>query len=67
MESHGEVGPRTFQELVKLGKRIDAAEAAKRRSRTLFTALAVAASVAVVALVTFSLTRDMYRVSPLAR
>ena len=65
MESHGEVGPRTFQELVKLGKRIDAAEAAKRRSRTLFTALAVAASVAVVALVTFSLTRDMYRVSPL--
>ena len=65
MESHGEVGPRTFQELVKLGKRIDAAEASKRRSRTFFTMLAVAASVAVVALATYSITREKYMASPL--
>ena len=64
-ESHGETSPRTYQELVRLGKRIDAAEAKKRRLRTVVSAFAMAASVALVALVTFSLTRSKYTVSPL--
>ena len=64
-ESHGETSPRTYQELVRLGKRIDAAEAKKRLLRTVVSAFAMAASVALVALVTFSLTRSKYTVSPL--
>ena len=64
-ESRGETNPRTFQELVRLGKRIDDAGAKRHRLRTVFSALAVAASVAVAALVTFSLTRSKYTVSPL--
>lgn len=64
-ESHGETSPRTYQELVRLGKRIDAAEAKIRRLRTVVSAFAMAASVALVALVTFSLTRSKYMVSPL--
>ena len=64
-ESHGETSSRTYQELVRLGKRIDAAEAKKRLLRTVVSAFAMAASVALVALVTFSLTRSKYTVSPL--
>ena len=45
-ESHGEVNPRTFQELVRLGKRIDDADARKHRLRAVFSALAVAAAAA---------------------
>lgn len=60
MESHGEVSSRTFHELEKLGRRIDAAEASKRRFRQVMYAVAIAASVAVVALITFSLTKEKY-------
>jgi ferric-dicitrate binding protein FerR (iron transport regulator) len=63
--SKGEASPVTFRELVRLGKRIDAAEARRRLGRTVWTVFAAAASVAVVALVTFSLTRSKYSVTPL--
>lgn len=64
-ESHGEVTPRTFQELMKVSRRIDASEARQRRFRVVLSALAAAASVAVVALSTFFLTRSRYQVDPL--
>ena len=64
-QSHGEIGPRTFQELVKLGKRIDAAQERKRRFGVVFSAVAVAASLAIVAALSFTLARDKFMVSPL--
>jgi ferric-dicitrate binding protein FerR (iron transport regulator) len=64
-ESNGEISPRTFQEWVRLGGRIDAAERRSRRRRTLATVFAAAASLAVVAMLTFSLTRREYSISPL--
>lgn len=63
--SKAETSPATFQELVRLGKRIDAAEARRRLGRTVWTVFAAAASVAVAALVTFSLTKDRYMLPPL--
>lgn len=64
-ESHGEVTPRTFQELMKVSRRIDAFEGRKRHFRAVITALAAAASIAVVALSTFFITRSRYSVDPL--
>ena len=64
-ESGGEVSPRTFRELLRLSKRIDAAEARSRRRRNIISAIAIAASLAIVASVTFTLTRKEYSVSPL--
>lgn len=64
-ESGGQVSPRSFRELVRLGKRIDAAESKRRLWKTVFSISAVAASLGIVAMVTFSLTRNQYRVSPL--
>ena len=64
-ESGGEISPRTFRELLRLSKRIDAAEARSRRRRTFISAFAIAASLAIVASVTFTLTRKEYSVSPL--
>lgn len=64
-ESRGEVTPRTFQELVRTGRRIDAAQAGRRRWTLFLSACAVAASLALVSLLTFSLTRNKYTVSPL--
>lgn len=63
--SKAETGPATFRELVRLGKRIDAAEARRRLGRTFWTVFAAAASVAVVALLTFSLARSKYSAAPL--
>lgn len=63
--SKAETSPATFRELVRLGKRIDAAEARRRLGRTFWTVFAAAASVAVAALVTFSLTKDRYMLPPL--
>lgn len=64
-ESSGKSTSRTFSELMRLNKRIDAAEKARRRLRTVFSAVAVAASLAVVAMATFVITRRVYTVSPL--
>lgn len=64
-ESGGEINPRTFRELLRLSKRIDAAEARSRRRRNFISAFAIAASLAIVASVTFTLTRKEYSVSPL--
>lgn len=64
-ESGGEINPRTFRELLRLSKRIDAAEVRSRRRRTFISAFAIAASLAIVASVTFTLTRKEYSVSPL--
>lgn len=64
-QSNGEISPRTFKEWVRLGGRIDAAERRSRRQRTLATVFAAAASLAVVAMLTFSLTRREYSISPL--
>lgn len=64
-ESRGEVTPRTFQELAKLSRRIDASEARKRRFRVAMSALAAAACLAIVALSTFFLTRSRYSAAPL--
>ena len=64
-ESGGEISPRTFRELLRLSKRIDAAEVRSRRRRTFISAFAIAASLAIVASVTFTLTRKEYSVSPL--
>lgn len=64
-ESHGEVSPRTFQELSRLNRRIDAARRSGRRWGVFFSVCAVAASLALVSLLTFSLTRNKYSVSPL--
>ena len=64
-ESGGEINPRTFRELLRLSKRIDAAEARSRRRRNIISAFAIAASLAIVASVTFTLTRKEYSVSPL--
>lgn len=64
-ESSGEITPRTFREFMLLGKRIDAAEGKARRRRAVMSALAIAASIAAVITVTFSLTRKEYEISPL--
>lgn len=64
-ESSGKATSRTFSELMRLNKRIDAAEKARRRLRGVFSAVAVAASLAVVAMATFMITRRAYTVSPL--
>lgn len=64
-ESSGKSTSRTFSELMRLNKRIDAAEKARRRLRGVFSAVAVAASLAVVAMTTFVITRRVYTVSPL--
>ncbi len=64
-ESSGKSTSRTFSELMRLNKRIDAAEKARRRLRGVFSAVAVAASLAVVAMTTFMITRRAYTVSPL--
>lgn len=64
-ESGGEVNSRTFMELLRLGKRIDVAEARSRRRRTFAYAVAIAASLVAVVSATFLLTRNEYAVSPL--
>ena len=64
-ESEGELNSTTFRELVRLGKRIDANESRKRRWRGVASAFSVAASLVIVALGTFTLTRDKFEVSPL--
>lgn len=64
-ESEGKVGPQTFRELLRLGKRIETAERRQRAGRTVLYSFAVAASLALVAMVTFSLTRSHFSVSPL--
>ena len=64
-ESGGEVNSRTFMELLRLGKRIEAAEARSRRRRNFAYAVAIAASLVAVVSATFLLTRNEYAVSPL--
>lgn len=64
-ESNGELSSQTFRELVRLGKKIENADGKKRRRNNFFTGCAVAASLAVVCLATFSLTRDKFSISPL--
>ena len=64
-ESGGEVNSRTFMELLRLGKRIEVAEARSRRRRTFAYAVAIAASLVAVVSATFLLTRNEYAVSPL--
>lgn len=64
-ESAGEISPRTFRELLSLSKRIETTEARSRHRRNFVSALAIAASLAIVASVTFTLTRKEYSVSPL--
>ncbi|MBP5397040.1 MAG: FecR domain-containing protein [Bacteroidales bacterium] len=65
-ESEGQLNSTTFRELVRLGKRIDADESRKRRWKGVASAFSIAASLAVVAMGTFTLTRDRYDVSPLS-
>lgn len=64
-ESAGKATSRTFRELARLRERIDAAEKSRRRLRSVFSACAVAASLAVVAMTTFFITRKAYSTSPL--
>ena len=64
-ESSGEVNPKTFRELVRLGDRIDKEKKKRAVVRNVLAAAAVAASLAVVAVVTFSLSRNKYQVAPL--
>lgn len=64
-KSRGESSPRTFRELVRLGNRIDAAEKKRRRSRVFLYAFSAAASLALVAVFSYTLTRNRYSVSPL--
>lgn len=64
-ESSGDINPKTFRELVRLGKRIEKTERKKRTVKAVFSALGIAAALAAVTLGTFSLTRDKYTVSPL--
>ena len=64
-ESKGTAGPETFRELARLGRRIDAVESRRRSLRSVAYAFAAAAVLALVALATFSLTRDKFQVSPL--
>lgn len=64
-ESGGDVNPTTFREFVRLGSRIDKGEKKSRTARAVLVSLAVAASLAVVAMVAFSFARDRFTVSPL--
>lgn len=64
-ESEAEMGPKSYRELVRLGVRIDTAEKKRRCFRTIISAFAIAASLAAVCLVTFSLTRRNFAKSPL--
>lgn len=57
----------TVREFVRIGKRIEAYESRRRRWKAAAYALGVAASLSVVALVTFSLTRKEFSISPLDR
>ena len=64
-ESNGELSSQTFRELVRLGKKIENADGKKRRRNNFLAGCVVAASLAVVCLLTFSLTRDKFSISPL--
>ena len=63
--SEGEAGSATFRELIRLGSRIGRRDRNRRIWRIAGSALAVAASLAAVALITFSLAGDLHRESPL--
>lgn len=65
-DSEGELNSATFRELVRLGKRIDADEARKRRRKGVAFAFSIAASLVALVLGTFSLTREKYQLSPLS-
>ena len=64
-ESKGEIDSNSFRELARLNERIEASARRKRNFKTLLASLAVAASLALVAMATFRLTRIRYEVSPL--
>ncbi len=59
-ESSGEVSSRTFQERIRLEERIEASRKKAGIVRVVLSAAAVAASLAVVSLLTFSLTRRIF-------
>ncbi len=64
-ESKGEIDTNSFRELTRLNERIEASARRRRHFRTLFASLAVAASLVLVAMGTFSFMRTKYEVSPL--
>lgn len=64
-ESKGEIDSNSFRELARLNERIEASARRKRNFKTLLASLAVAASLALVAMATFRFTRIRYEVSPL--
>lgn len=64
-ESGGTASAETFRELVRMGNRIGKAERKKRGLRAAMYAAGVLSALAAVALVTFSLTRRSYEISPL--
>ena len=64
-ESGGEINSGTFQEFVRLGKRVDKEQRRRRIKRIVFTAVAAVAALVAVALLSFSLTRHNYELSPL--
>lgn len=64
-ESNGEISSKTFLEMVRLGKRINSYEDKNRTAKIVLSALAILSSLALAAIVTFSITRSKYNVSPL--
>ena len=64
-ESNGEISSDTFRELSRLRKRIDALDNRKRVLRGVVSVFAAAASLAIVILATYSLTRGKFEASPL--
>ena len=64
-ESGGEISPKTFQEFVRMGKRIEKSERRRRCGWIISTALATVASLVVVAFAGFSLARRQGAHSPL--
>ena len=64
-ESGGEISSKTFQEFVRMGKRIEKAERRKRSGWIISSVLTIVASVAAVILVGISLARRHYVQTPL--
>ena len=64
-ESGGEISSKTFQEFVRMGKRIEKTERRRRNSLIISTIFAIAASLATVSLVCIPRAREHYVKSPL--
>ena len=63
-ESGGEISSKTFQEFVRMGKRIEKAERRRRSGWIISSVLTIVASVAAVILVGISLARRRYPCMP---